>query len=117
MQGRLSPTLKNKIQFFPTNYWAKEFKKANSLGINYIEWTLDQKKLYSNPIFTKSGIKKIKNLKKKNKIKIASLTGDCFMQKPFWKIKKNNFLINDLLNIIYACSKLKIKYIIVLVDQ
>ena len=36
------------------------------------------KKLYSNPIFTKSGIKQIKNLK--NKIEIISLTGDCFMQ-------------------------------------
>ena len=118
MQGRLSPTIKNKIQFFPTNHWAKEFKKAKSLGISYIEWTLDQKKLYSNPIFTKSGIKQIKNLKKKNKIEIISLTGDCFMQKPFWKIKKNNHLKNDLFNIISACSKLKIKYVIVpLVDQ
>ena len=34
------------------------------------------------------------------------------MQKPFWKYKKNESLIKDLINIIKACSNLKIKYII-----
>ncbi len=73
------------------------------IGIKYIEWTLDYKNLYLNPIFTKSGVNKINFLKKKNKIKVLSLTGDCFMQKPFWKFKKNKNLINDLLNILKAC--------------
>ena len=118
MQGRLSPCGKNKIQFFPTKNWEKEFKKAKDIGIKYIEWTLDYKNLYLNPIFTKSGVNKINFLKKKNKIKVLSLTGDCFMQKPFWKFKKNKNLINDLFNILKACSNLKIKYIIIpLVDN
>ena len=112
MQGRLSPSKRNKIQFFPTKDWPKEFQICSKLGIKYIEWTLDHRNLYKNPIFTNSGIKKINFLKKKNKIKIQTLTGDCFMQKPFWKTKKNDTLIIKLKDIIEACSNLNIKYII-----
>ena len=69
MQGRLSPSKKKKIQFFPTKDWPKEFRKCSKLGIKYIEWTLDHRNLYKNPIFTNSGIKKINFLKKKIKLK------------------------------------------------
>ena len=112
MQGRLSPIIGKKIQCFPKKNWSKEFIKAKKIGLKYIEWTLDYKDLYSNPIFTKSGVDKIKFLKKKNKINILSLTGDCLMQRPFWKNKKKASLIKDLINIVKACSNLKIKYII-----
>ena len=40
------------------------------------------------------------------------------MQKPFWKRKKSDLLIKDLLKIIDACSKLNIRKIVVpLVDK
>tara|TARA_A100001011_G_scaffold400064_1_gene512080 strand:+ start:2920 stop:3753 length:834 start_codon:yes stop_codon:yes gene_type:complete len=112
MQGRLSPTKNNKIQFFPEKNWKKEFFLANKIGLKYMEWTLDYKNLYKNPIFTNEGIREIKNLSKKYNIKIKSLTGDCFMQKPFWKFSSSKKYIDDLKKIIKACRNLKIKYII-----
>ena len=117
MQGRLSPIINNKIQAFPQKNWSKEFKKINKLKIENLEWTLDYKNIKKNPIFLKEGIKQIIYLKKKNYIKIESLTGDCFMQKPFWKKKYESYayILTDVLN---ACKKIKIKNIIIpLVDK
>ena len=112
MQGRLSPTKANKIQFFPEKYWKKEFSLANKLGLKNMEWTLDHKNLYKNPIFTEKGIREIRYLSKKYKVKIKTLTGDCFMQKPFWRFSNSKKYIEDLKKVINACGNLKIKYII-----
>ena len=117
MQGRLSPIVDKKIQAFPENHWANEFKKIKKLRIKNLEWTLDYKNIYNNPLFFKEGIKKIIHLKKKNLIKIESLTGDCFMQKPFWKKKfiKYSYILTDVLK---ASEKVGIsKIIIPLVDK
>ena len=118
MQGRLSKIIDNKIQAFPKKQWRFEFEKAKKLGLKSIEWTLDYKDLYKNPIFINRGQKEIKKLSKKYEIKINSLTGDCFMQKPFWKRKNNQNLLLDLKNIINSCKKLNIKFIVIpLVDN
>ena len=118
MQGRLLPPIKKKIQAFPKKNWEKEFFYANSIGIKYIEWTLDYEDIFKNPIFTKKGISKIKYLSKKYSVKIKSLTGDCFMQRPFWKRKKNDLLLKDLLKIINACANINIRKIVIpLVDK
>ena len=118
MQGRLSKIIDNKIQAFPKKHWRLEFSRAKKLGLKSIEWTLDYKDLYKNPILTYRGRKEIKQISKKYKIKINSLTGDCFMQKPFWKIKNNQKLLFDLKNIINSCKKLNIKFIVIpLVDN
>ena len=120
MQGRLSPMVGKKIQAFPFKNWKQEFKTAKLIGFKLMEWTIDQKKLYKNPLLTKEGRNKIKYLSKKYNIKIESLTGDCFMQAPFWKfIKyKRKKLQKDFLNIIESSSKIGIKKIIVpLVDN
>lgn len=118
MQGRLSPKVNNKIQAFPKKYWKAEFSKARKLGLKSIEWTLDYNNLYKNPIFSNKGQITIKKLSKKYSVKINSLTGDCFMQKPFWKKKNNKKLIDDLKKIINCCKKIGIKFIVVpLVDN
>ena len=118
MQGRLSKKIGKKIQAFPEKNWKFEFHKAKKLGLKKIEWTLDHKDLNKNPIFTKSGQLEIKKLSKKHLIKIDSLTGDCFMQKPFWKIKNNKKLIDDLIKIIYFSKKIGVKFIVIpLVDN
>ena len=49
MQGRLSSIVGNKIQSFPWKNWKEEFKIGNKLNFKILEWTLDFKKLYSNP--------------------------------------------------------------------
>jgi L-ribulose-5-phosphate 3-epimerase len=118
MQGRLSPKIKNKIQSFPDRYWKDEFFIAKNLGLKFIEWTLDHEKLLLNPIFIKKKIKIIKDLSQKNSIKIISLTGDCFMQNPFWKKKNHKKELIILKKVIKACSVIGIKFIVIpLVDN
>ena len=121
MQGRLSKPLNKKIQSFPIRTWRKEFSLAKKLSVKYIEWTLDFKNLHSNPLMTSNGIKSIKLLCKKFNIRVESITGDCFMQKPFWKQandKNKKRLIDDLKKILISASKLQIKYLIIpLVDN
>jgi len=114
MQGRLSPLVNGKIQAFPWDYWRDEFLIANEYDFNIIEWTLDQSQLYENPLMTEVGQKEIRALSNKYKISIPSLTGDCFMQAPFYKVdgSKSESLLLDLRNIIISCGKLGVKYIV-----
>ena len=86
MQGRLSPIVDGKIQAFPWKNWQKEFQLASENNFKIIEWTIDQEKILENPLMTEDGKSEIKKLSKKFDIKIPSLTGDCFMQSPFWKL-------------------------------
>lgn len=118
MQGRLSPLIKKKIQAFPVKHWRQEFKDIKKIDLNIIEWTLDYKNLNKNPLLTLPGKKAIKALCKKYSINIHSVTCDCFMEKPFWKIKNNKKILNYLKKIIFSSGELKIKYIVIpLVDK
>ena len=112
MQGRLSPLVDGKIQAFPWDNWRNELSTANEYDFNIIEWTLDQSRLYENPLMTDVGQKEIKALSNNYKISIPSLTGDCFMHAPFYKTKDKENLLNDLKNIITSCSLLGIGYIV-----
>ena len=119
MQGRLSPVVNGKIQEFPWGNWKQEFGLASSLGFGLMEWTLDQDRLYENPLMTKKGQIDILKLSDTYGIKIPSLTGDCFMQSPFWKLygaeKKNRQ--KDLTSILNGCEKVGITQIVIpLVD-
>ena len=120
IQGRLSNLVDGKIQAFPWDDWKKEFQIASDLNIKLMEWTLDQERLYESPLMTDEGQTEIRDLMQKYSIKIDSLTGDCFMQAPYWKAEGDarDALIEDFKNIIKSCSNLSIKYIVVpLVDN
>ena len=60
MQGRLSPMQGKKIQSFPWKNWKNEFQIGRRLNFKIIEWTLDFNKLYSNPLMTDDGQKKLR---------------------------------------------------------
>jgi len=120
MQGRLSPITNGKIQEFPWKNWRQEFQVANKLGFGIMEWTLDQERLYENPLMIETGRSEIKKLCLENDIRILSLTGDCFMQAPFWKTNgsEKNTLQDDFMNILDACANLGIsKIVLPLVDN
>lgn len=120
MQGRLSPLIDNKIQSFPWHNWKNEFSKAEKLGLKNMEWTLDHEFLHENPLLTANGQKQIRYLCELHNIKIPSLTGDCFMQQPFWKHTGNlcKELQKDFLTIVESCVLLDIKLIVIpLVDN
>ena len=52
MQGRLSPLIDGRIQVFPWSCWQEEFMIAERHGFRLMEWTLDQHRLYENPLLT-----------------------------------------------------------------
>jgi L-ribulose-5-phosphate 3-epimerase len=119
MQGRLSPVVENKIQAFPWKHWEDEFSSANSLDLRIMEWTLDQENLYSNPIMNQEGRDRIKILSRQFNISIPSLTGDCFMQAPFWKFQgqEKETLEKIFLSVLESCQFLAMEFIVVpLVD-
>ena len=116
MQGRLVPPEKNLIQSFPIKKWRDEFKIASKLKLTLMEWTIDKKNFYNNPINNQKGINKIKILKKKYKIKIESITCDFFMHAPYFK-KNNEKTFKMLQDLISNAGKLNIKYLVIpLVD-
>lgn len=120
MQGRLSPVIDGKIQSFPWNVWKEEFSIAKSIGLDMMEWTLDQEMLYENPLMTSSGQREINEICNEYKFTIPSLTGDCFMQAPFWKLGNDVRvkLKSDFLAVLDACGKVGISFIVVpLVDN
>ena len=114
IQGRLSPLVNGRIQAFPWDHWQQEFKIACDNGFRIMEWTLDQDRLYENPFMTKDGQKEIKHLLNQYEISIPSLTGDCFMQAPFYKVtgKDRESLLQDLQNIITPCGLLGVEFIV-----
>tara|TARA_Y100000022_G_C13247299_1_gene375413 strand:+ start:688 stop:1533 length:846 start_codon:yes stop_codon:yes gene_type:complete len=120
MQGRLSPQINGKIQCFPVEFWRDELELASKNNCCLVEWTLDYEDLYLNPLISKSGQNEIKKLQKLLNIKIESVTGDCFMQQPFWKKEyEKGFNLKKLfLDVVEACEKMNIKYLVVpLVDN
>jgi hexulose-6-phosphate isomerase len=84
MQGRLSPQIDGKIQAFPWPYWRDEFPLARDLGFTRLEWTLDHDDLAANPLMTAEGQAEILALSAAHGVAVSSITGDCFMQAPFW---------------------------------
>lgn len=120
MQGRLSPLVEGRIQAFPWATWADEFEKADNCEIGLMEWTLDQDRLYDNPPLTPAGQAEIRALCDRYSLAIPSLTGDCFMQAPFWKAdaQTSKDLQNDFVAVVKACQAVGIRMLVVpLVDN
>ena len=120
MQGRLCDMVDGKIQAFPWEDWESEFSSAYEIDLGLMEWTLDQEDLYQNPLMTISGQEKIRSLCQKHQMSIPSLTGDCFMQAPFWKATDSleSELKKDFVAICDACSEIGIEMIVIpLVDN
>lgn len=120
MQGRLSPQVDGKIQAFPWDNWRDEFPAAEKLGIGLMEWTLDHDRLAENPLMTPQGQAEIRALSAKHGVRVVSLTGDIFMQMPFWRVSgaERAQRLAEFEAVAEACSRVGIKFIVVpLVDN
>jgi hexulose-6-phosphate isomerase len=120
MQGRFSPIIDGRIQSFPWPYWQDESHLAEQHGFQLMEWTLDQERLYNNPLLTEAGQSEIRDLCQRHKLVIPSLTGDCFMQAPLWKEQGDarTALEHDFREIAKGCVAVGISMIVVpLVDN
>jgi L-ribulose-5-phosphate 3-epimerase UlaE len=97
IQGRLIDSeKKNTIQFFPSKDWKKEIKIAIKNKINLIEWTVNIENIKKNPIYNEKLLCELIEFKKKNNIKVHSVTCDFFMQNPFYKLRSYNDKIKNL---------------------
>jgi hexulose-6-phosphate isomerase len=114
MQGRLSPMVDGKIQAFPWRHWESEFEAAAAIGIPTMEWTLDQYRLHENPLLTRAGRERIADLTRTTGVEVASVTGDCFMQAPFYKAAggERRRLLDDLDAVIDATAAVGAKLIV-----
>ena len=120
MQGRLSPVVDGRVQAFPWGHWQQEFAAAAQIGLNLMEWTIDQDRISENPLMTEAGRSEIAQLSAESGILVRSLTGDCFMQAPFWKCSGSvrDMLVRTLDDLLEACTKLEIRYVVIpLVDN
>ena len=120
MQGRLSPLIAGRIQAFPWPYWEEEFAAAAAIGISLMEWTLDAERLHENPLMSPEGRGTIWDLMSTYRVSIPSLTGDCFMQEPFWKAEGTTLAarLDAFERVIVACGELGIGCVVVpLVDN
>ncbi len=107
MNGRLSSTMDNHIQFFPVNTWRDEFQIAHDCGFDAIEWVFDSN---PNPILQNDGINEINLLSKKYDVKVTAVCADYFMQKMLFNVGKSELEQNltILKKLIQKCSKLDI---------
>lgn len=120
MQGRLVDQVDGKIQAFPATQWREEFPAAQGLGLRWMEWTLDAEGLAENPLCTDAGRDEIRRLERAHEVTVASLTGDCFMQRPFWKATGNEARarLQALDQVLESAASLGVGQIVVpLVDQ
>ena len=107
MQGRLTKVQNNRIQQFPFDNWMNEFKILNKIGINKIEWLIDEH-FKENPVIDKKKHNEILKYKKKVKIDIVSICCDNFMSNSFFDDK---FSYKKLKQLINNCNILGIKQI------
>ena len=102
MQGRLTEPKGRGIQFFPFDNWENEFVISSKIEINEIEFIFDYENYTENPLWTENGLKKIRGIIEKTKVKVNSICFDYFMRRPFFKesdeesrerIRKKNKLV------------------------
>lgn len=120
LQGRFSPLIEGRIQAFPWPSWRAEFPIGERNGFRLMEWTLDQHRLYENPLLDPAGRAEISTLSQAYGLAIPSVTADCFMQAPFWKARgsEQRRLKRDFLAVVQACAASGVEMVIVpLVDN
>lgn len=120
MQGRLSPMVDGRIQAFPWTAWRGEFPLAGQHGFSLMEWTLDEERLHENPLMTADGRGEIFRLSAEHNVRVPSVTGDCFMQAPFWKVRGDarDRLVSEFLAVADACARARVTTLVVpLVDN
>ncbi len=76
VQGRLSKPPNNELQWFPQDYWESEFFLAKALGFRFIELIAERTHNPDNPIWSDTGIKKIKDLCEKNDLMLYAICND-----------------------------------------
>src|SRR3989344_5897794 len=100
LQGRLSPSLDGRLQFFPKD-WEKEFFIAKDIGFKSIEWLFDWPDFQKNPIFTEEGRIVIQKTMQDSGVKVSSICADYYMKHRFLGEEANKSIevLNQLISV------------------
>lgn len=82
MQGRLLPKFEGRYQAHPLGYWQDEFKVAQKIGLDLIEFILDYNNVEENPLLKAGGIKEIVKICEDTGVSVKTICADYFMEAP-----------------------------------
>jgi hexulose-6-phosphate isomerase len=77
MQGRLLPPVDGTIQCFPGSRWYEEFTVAAALGLDFIEWIVDQ--AAENPLLGDGDVLPVRAAMTDTGVVVSSVCADVFM--------------------------------------
>ena len=80
VQGRLTQSPPNQLQWFPQDLWEDEFKTAAILGVSYIELIAETQHNSKNPIWSNNGVLKIQQLVQDNDLTHHALCNDFIIE-------------------------------------
>jgi len=82
MQGRLVPKYEGRYQAHPVGYWQDEFKVAQEVGLDCIEFILDYNDTAINPLLKDGGVEEIKAVVEQTGVSVKTICADYFMEAP-----------------------------------
>lgn len=82
MQGRLVPKYKGRYQAHPVGYWQDEFKEAETIGLDCIEFILDFNDAEKNPLLKTNGVADVQTEIKNTGVDVHTVCADYFMEAP-----------------------------------
>ena len=91
MQGRLLPKYKGLYQSFPIGYWQDEFPIAKKLGLDCIEFIIDDLSYPENPLMTEEGVRQIQHIVAETGVQVKTICADYFMEHPFHDVSQKDF--------------------------
>ncbi len=108
MQGRLSLPPSGRLQAFPWATWESEFSRARELDFDFIEWIFEDERHDENPLCSKAGRRKITDLAREHRVRVASVCADYFMPHPFFRVSSNDrqYSIDMLRRLIECCAEI-----------
>ena len=112
VQGRLSPRMNNQYQSHPAGYWHSEFFIAKELGLDLIQWLVDEETFEENPIMSEKGRSEILKISSRSGVKVQSLCADILIKIPLFGSKEEQAK-ESLEKIILNAGKMGIRNIII----
>jgi L-ribulose-5-phosphate 3-epimerase len=118
MQGRLLPKYQGRYQAHPVGYWQDEFRLAQKLGLNFIEFILDYEQTEKNPLMNESGLAEIQRISEQTGVQVKTICADYFMKAPLQQTLTVHESVETLKTLIINAAKLGVKVIVIpCVDQ
>lgn len=110
VQGRLSKTVNNQLQYYP-NDWKKEFDNLKDSKLSYIELFTNKKK--NEPLWNKKKHNLLKTQINKTKINYHILCDNFLLDKKIFTVRSLKYL----LELIDLCLIVKVKLLIIPISK